>query len=125
KKNSSDPQTMEELLAASSASLTVYKKGDIVEGKIASIAGKEVLIDVGGKTEAIVGEKEWDQIKTFISELKAGDKITGVVISAENDRGQLVISVRRAGSDYRWQKMERLLKSGEPITVRGVEINKG
>lgn len=123
--SASVPQTMDELLATSDYSLKVYKKGDVVEGKIASITGKEVLIDVAGKTEAIIGEKEWDQVKTFVSELKPGDKITGVVISAENDRGQLVISIRRAGSDYRWQKMERLLKSGEPLTVRGVEINKG
>lgn len=125
KASSSNPQTMDELLASSAYSLKVYKKGDVVEGTIASITGKEVLIDVAGKTEAIIGEKEWDQVKTFVTELKPGDKITGVVISAENDRGQLVISVRRAGSDYRWQKMEKLLKSSEPITVRGVEINKG
>lgn len=116
---------MDELLAMENYSLKVYKKGDLVEGKIASVTGKEVLIDLGGKTEGVVGEKEWEQIKSFVSELNPGDKITGVVISSENDRGQIVLSVRKAGSEFRWQKMERLLKTGEPLMVKGVEINKG
>lgn len=116
---------MEELLNSSDYKLHVYRRGDTVEGTLVSVTGKEILIDVGGKTEGIVGEKEWEQVKGFVSELKPGDKITGIVISAENDRGQLVLSVRRAGSDFRWQKMEKLLKNGETINVKGVEINKG
>lgn len=118
-------QTMEELLALSGYDLKVYKKGDSVEGTLASVTGKEILIDVGGKTEGVVGEKEYDQIRGFVSELKVGDKVTGIVISAENDRGQLVLSLRKAGADFRWQKMEKLLKNGETISVKGVEINKG
>ena len=49
---------MADLLAMST--FRGYKRGDKIEGVVSSIAGREVLIDIGGKMEGIVGEKEWD-----------------------------------------------------------------
>ena len=54
-----------------------------------------------------------------------GDKDSAVVISAENEKGQMIVSIRSAGSKFRWQKAQELLKSGEAVNVKGVEINKG
>lgn len=116
---------MEELLAQVGYGQKGFKKGDLVTGSVSSISGKEVLIDFGGKTEGIVGEKEWDQVKDFVAKLKPGDKIDAVVISSENDRGQMVVSIRQAGAKFRWQRASELLKSGEAVNVRGVEVNKG
>lgn len=116
---------MEELLALSKFSPKGLKRGDLLSGNIASIAGKEVRIDFGGKMEGIVGEKEWEVVKDFVSKLKVGDSINAVVISPENDKGQMIVSIRQAGSKYRWQRAQELLKSGEPVSVKGVEVNKG
>lgn len=116
---------MEELLKMENFKPQGRKRGDIVSGTVSSISGKEVLIDFGGKMEGVVGEKEWDVVRDFVSKLKPGDKINAVVISAENDRGQMIVSIRQAGSKFRWQRATELLKSGEEVTVRGVEINKG
>lgn len=125
KSTTKEPQTMEELLAAVGYGQKGFKKGELVTGKIASISGKEVLIDFGGKTEGIVGEKEWDQVKDFVAKLKPGDKIDAIVISSENSMGQMVVSIRQAGSKFRWQRAQDLLKSGSEVNVRGVEVNKG
>ncbi len=119
----STPQTMEELLKG--YSWTGFKKGDVLIGTISSISGKEVLIDFGGKMEGVVGQKEWDQVKDYVAKLKEGEKISAVVITPESERGQMVVSIRQAGSKYRWQRAEELLKSGEAVSVKGVEINKG
>lgn len=116
---------MADLLAAYGTVFHGFKKGDTVTGTISSISGKEVLIDFGGKTEGIVGEKEWDDIKNYVSQLKIGDRVEAVVISSENDRGQMVVSIRQAGHRFRWQRAEDLLKSGEPVNVKGTEVNKG
>ncbi len=124
-KNVAEATTMEELLAQENYSFKGFKKGDSVTGKVAAITGKQVLLDFGGKTEGIVGEKEWEQIKDFVSTLKIGDPIDAIVISIENDRGQMVVSIRKAGSKYRWQHADELLKSGDPVSVRGTEVNKG
>lgn len=124
-KSKSEPTTMEGLLADVGFGFKGFKKGQFISGTVSSISGKEVLIDFGGKTEGVVGEKEWEDVKNFVSRLKTGDKIDAMVISAENDRGQMVVSIRAAGNKFRWQRVKDLLKSGEVINVRGVEVNKG
>lgn len=129
-KNSSDskvvsPSTMEELLSSYGSVVNSHKKGDVVSGVVASITGKEVLIDFGGKTEGSVGEKEWPQIKDYVSTLKPGDKITGIVISTENNRGQLVVSLRKASNVNKWGRSKELLDSGKSVTVKAVEVNRG
>lgn len=116
---------MEELLALEQFSPHGFKRGEVVTGRVSSIAGKEVLIDFGAKMEGIVGEKEWETVRDFVAKLKIGDKIPVTVISAENDKGQMIVSIRQAGSKFRWQRAAELLKSGEALTVRGVEVNKG
>lgn len=124
-KSKSEPTTMEGLLADVGFGFKGFKKGQFISGTVSSISGKEVLIDFGGKTEGVVGEKEWEDVKNFVSGLKTGDKIDAMVISAENDRGQMVVSIRAAGNRFRWQRVKDLLKSGEQVNVRGVEVNKG
>lgn len=121
----SNLETMEGLLASEEFAPRGYKRGDVVEGVVSSLSGKEILIDFGGKMEGIVGQKEWDVIREFAAKLKVGDKITAVVISGENDKGQMIVSIRQAGAKYRWQKALELLKTGTAVAVRGVEINKG
>jgi small subunit ribosomal protein S1 len=116
---------MEELLATEGYKFKGFKKGDAVHGKVASISGKQVLIDFGGKTEGVVGEKEWDQVKNFVSQLKPGDEIDAIVISTENNMGQMAVSIRQSGAKFRWQRADELLKSGEEVKVRGLEVNKG
>lgn len=125
KPSDSNLETMEELLAGERFAPRGYKRGDVVEGVVSSLSGKEILIDFGGKMEGIVGQKEWDVIREFAAKLKVGDKITAVVISGENDKGQMIVSIRQAGAKYRWQKALELLKTGTAVAVRGVEINKG
>lgn len=118
-----EPQTMEELLAG--YSWTGFKKGETISGTVSSISGKEVMIDFGGKMEGVVGEKEWEEVKDYVAGLKVGDKISALVITPESERGQMVVSVRKTGSKYRWQKAQEIFKSGGVVKVRGLEVNKG
>lgn len=125
KPSDSSPTTMDELLKAYGATFRGFKRGDKVEGTISSIAGREVLIDVGGKMEGVVGEKEWEDIKVFVATLKPGDKVLAHVISAENEKGQMILSIRNSMQSSRWQTFDQLYKSGEIVTVRPLEVNKG
>lgn len=124
-KPSREPQTMEELLAQSSFQVHGLKRGGFVDGTIKSISGKEVLIDVGAKTEGIVSEREIPYIRDFITRLKVGDKLTCYVISPENEEGQVVLSLRKASSEQKWEFLYRAQKEGLPVEVKGTEVNKG
>jgi len=124
-KSSKEPQTMEELLTQTGYKLRVLKRGDFVEGTVNYLGQKTILIDVGGKTEGVLHEKEWDLVVDLIKTLKVGDKVTCYVVLPENDKGQVVLSLKRAGFEYKWKKMRDSEKTGGVVQVRGREVNKG
>jgi ribosomal protein S1 len=118
KKSSSKPaETMEELLAQTGYSLKGVKKGDVVEGVIGHVAPNEITIEIGGKTEGVIIDRELENYKEMLMALKPGDKVVAQVIVAENDRGQSVLSLRRSIFEKRWTTLSEYQKSGETIEV--------
>ena len=92
-----EPTTMEELLEQTGYELKGVKRGQLVEGTVTDVSKKMVLVDIGGKTEGLVVDKEYENAKDFISELSVGDTLTVYVLTPENDRGQILLSLKKAG----------------------------
>ena len=124
-KSAKKPLTMEELLADSSYELVVPQKGDSLKGMITAKNKKTLVIDLGAKTEGIVADKEHDFAVEFIKDLNVGDEVSAMVISTENDRGQVVLSLRGAASDAKWEYFEAAFKNEEALDAKGVETNRG
>ncbi len=120
-----EPQTMEELLSKTGYQLQGIKKSQEVAAMITDITKRTVFFDVGGKTEGILIEKEMEQVEDFVSYLKPGDTVTTLVLSPENEKGQILLSLRKSANNWRWRLFERFLKSGEALDVRGLDINRG
>jgi small subunit ribosomal protein S1 len=116
-KSTSNPQTMEELLAQTGYTLKGIKKGDTVQGRITRVTAKEILVDVGGKAEAVVMDRELEFYKDMLMALKVGDSVVAQVIVPENDRGQSVVSLRKYITEKRWTVLSEHQKSGDPIEV--------
>ena len=119
------PQTMEELMAMMGDTIIIPKKGEVITGKISAIDKKMMTIDIGAKTEGIVVEKEFDVAADYIKELKVGQEIEAVVLSPENNRGQILLSLKKAAVDSKWEYFEDALENSKVLEVKGVEINKG
>ncbi len=119
------PQSMEELLSSSGHKIKGLKRGEFVVGKITEIRSKTMYVDVGGKTEGIITGKELGLIKDFVSRLKVGDEVSAQVRVVENDRGQTLLSLRKAAFENSWKYFEDALKSQNPIEVFGREVNHG
>jgi len=117
--------TMEQLLADTGYTLKGCKKGDTVEGIITRVAPKEVTVDIGGKTEGVVIDRELDIYRETLRALKIGDKVTAQIIVAENDRGQAVLSLRKSIFEKRWTDLIEKQKSGEPVEVLLKELVRG
>lgn len=120
-----EPTTMEELLALEKDKIRGLRRGEIVEGVVTDITPKSVFIDIGAKTDGVVLGKELERAKDYISNLKRGDKVKAYVGSTENEKGQILLSLRQAAIDFAWEAYEQMLKSGEVTEVRGREMNKG
>lgn len=119
------PTTMEELLATSGYSLSIPKKGETITGLVTLVNRKMVLVDVGAKTEGIVTDKEFEYAKDFIETIKVGDEIDVYVASEENERGQILLSLRRAMMTKLWDMLESYLKNETEVQVKAVELNRG
>ncbi len=117
KTSSANPQTMEELLAATGYQLKGVKKGAVVEGVVTRVTGKEVMVDIGGKTEGVVIDRELETYKEALMALKPGEKVVAQVIVSENDRGQAVLSLRRSIFEHRWKLLSDMQKSGQVVEV--------
>lgn len=109
------PQTMEELLQMTGYALKGIKKGQIVEGVITNVTPKEITIDIGGKAEGVVIDRELTSFKDALMNLKPGDRVTAQVIVAENDRGQAVLSLRKSIFEKQWARLTQAHKDGTPV----------
>lgn len=119
------PQTMEELLSKTGYELRGLKRGDLIEGLVTEVGRRAVFIDVGGKTEGMVVDREIDYARDLIEKLSPGDRVLAYVAQPENEAGQLLLSLRKAAADRRWDKFEKALASGESVKVSGRELNRG
>jgi len=111
------PQTMEELLAQTGYVIKGFKKGEVLEGTITRVSPKEILINIGGKTDGVVIDRELESYRETLQALKPGDKVTAQVIVSENDRGQAVLSLRQSIFEKRWTELADRQKSGESVEV--------
>lgn len=117
--------TMEELLSQSGQTIQVPKTGNIVSGKIIDITKKMVLIDVGGKTEGMVVDREFQQAKEFIETLKPGETVDVYVLDGENENGQILLSLKKAAMNKKWDEFTAMMERGDVLTVKAFDVNRG
>ncbi len=117
--------TMDDLLAMPENTVVVAKKGETIIGTVTGIDNKAVRVDIGSKTEGLVTEREYDLARDYISELKIGDKVEVTIFSTENSQGQVLLSLKHAALDARWDYFAETMEKSEVLEAKGVEINKG
>ena len=120
-----EPSTMEELLASTGYQPRGFKRGELVRGLVTEVTGRAVFVDIGGKTEAVVSDQEYDLFKDYIRALKVGDEVTAVVVVTESDAGQVVLSLRRAAADSKWKLVEEAMGDGRILSGKVKEATKG
>jgi ribosomal protein S1 len=123
--DTSSPQTMEELLAKTGYALKGLKKGDVIEGTVSKVTTREILVDIGGKAEGVVMDRELEFYKEMLMSMNIGDKVTAQVVVAENDRGQSVLSLRKFMTERRWDTLSEAQKAGTPVDVLFREVVRG
>lgn len=85
---------------------------EVIEGTVVSLTKKEVVINIGSKSEGVVATSEF----RYNPNLAVGDKVPIYVETQEDRFGQLVVSHRIARVHSAWNKVNEVLKSGEVIT---------
>lgn len=100
-------------------------RGSIVEGRIVSVRPGEVLVDIGAKAEGVISGSEIDTEDGVSEELKAGDTVLAYVLQSENESGQAILSIKKAGGERHWRTLQEKYDKSEPVEVQGLEANRG
>ncbi len=109
----------EELIKLIDSSLSKVSKDEIVTGRIISISDKDVVIDIGFKSDGVIPKSE------FSGELNIGDEVEVYLERIENYHGQLVLSKERAEKVRRWEQVEDAFKNGTVLEGTIVRRIKG
>jgi len=92
--------------------LTSINEKEVVEGTVVLVTKKEVIINIGYKSEGVVAASEF----RYNQELKAGDTVDVYVECQEDKTGQLIVSHRTARMHKAWIRVNDVLRTGEVIT---------
>ena len=84
---------------------------DIVEGTVVSIGPKDVLINIGFKSDGLIPLSEF----RHFPDLKPGDKVEVYIETQEDKLGQLVLSHKKARAMKSWERVNAALESQEVI----------
>ncbi|GAB4406329.1 MAG: 30S ribosomal protein S1 [Anaerolineales bacterium] len=120
------PPSMQDLLEQEHFGLKTFTRGETVEGKIVAISDTEMLVDIGGKSEAVVPQRDLESLDPeFRKELQVGDKVVAVVVRPQTAEGHIVVSLARAELEKDWRAAENLYKSQEVFDGLITGYNKG
>ena len=103
---------MEEALAQSETS---FATGQIVKGTIIEIRSKEVMVDIGYKSEGSVPASEFEDLD---EELKVGDEVDVLILQLEDREGMVVLSHEQAVFKKNWDNIKAICEEGGRIKGR-------
>ena len=101
----------EELDKAYDETLNKVADHQVVDGKVISIDKKEVVVNIGYKSDGIIPASEF----RYNPDLKIGDVVEVYVESAEDKKGQLILSHKKARMSKSWDRVNAALEAEEIV----------
>ena len=98
-----------------------FAAGEIVKGTIIEVRPKEVLVDIGYKSEGAISGAEFEDIKA----LKVGDQIDVLIEKLEDKEGTVVLSKEKAEFKQNWERILTICNEGGKISGKVKAIVKG
>ena len=99
------------LTKAYNETLNKIQEHQVVEGTVISVDKKEVVVNIGYKSDGIIPASEF----RYNPDLKPGDKVEVYVENQEDKRGQLVLSHKKARLQKSWENINKALENDEVI----------
>jgi small subunit ribosomal protein S1 len=110
---------MEEAMKQSGA--MPFAAGSIVPGTVIEVRPKEVLVDIGYKSEGVIPANEFEDIKA----VKIGDPLDVLIEKLEDKEGMVVLSKEKAEFKKNWERILTICNEGGTIAGKVKAIVKG
>jgi small subunit ribosomal protein S1 len=111
--------TMEEAMKQTGA--LPFAAGNIVKGTIIELRPKEVLVDIGYKSEGVISGTEFEDLKA----VKLGDEIDVLIEKLEDKEGMVILSKEKAEFKKNWERILTICNEGGTIAGKVKAIVKG
>ncbi len=108
---SSSSVSKEDQAKAYDTTLNKIQDHEVVEGSVISIDKKEVVVNIGYKSDGIIPASEF----RYNADLKIGDKVEVYVEDQEDKHGQLVLSHKKARLAKSWEDINKAMENNEVI----------
>ena len=105
-------KSREELTKSYDETLNTVKDKDVTEGTVIAINKREVVVNIGYKSDGVISISEF----RYNPDLKVGDKVEVYIENQEDKKGQLVLSHRKACASRSWERVNKALENDEVIT---------
>ena len=105
------PEDRKAIEEAYDKTLSKVVENEVVEGEVTAVTKREVVVNIGGKSEGVIPISEF----RYNPDLKVGDKVEVYVESAEDRKGQLVLSHRKARTLKSWDRVNEAYENDEIV----------
>ncbi len=116
---------MAQLLGSKTAMVNAFHKSDKVKGVVTKLTRSEIIVDIHGKSEAVVLEKDKRLLHALLSILSVGDEVVVTILNPESDTGNPVVSLRRFLEEHAWNKLSDVFRDQELVECTVTEMTKG
>ncbi|MBE6174827.1 MAG: 30S ribosomal protein S1 [Rikenellaceae bacterium] len=104
-------QPKEQIEALYGETMSNIAVGETVEGTVTEINKREVIVNIGYKSEGVIPASEF----RYATELQVGDKVEVYVESVEDKGGQLLLSHKKARQLKSWDRVNEAMENNEII----------
>jgi small subunit ribosomal protein S1 len=104
-------KSKEEIAKEYDETLSNVVEGEVVEGTVIGLNKREAVVNIGYKSEGVIPITEF----RYNPELAVGEKVEVFVESAENKKGQLILSHKKARQLKSWDRVNQAMENDEII----------
>ncbi|MEK7807492.1 MAG: S1 RNA-binding domain-containing protein [Chloroflexota bacterium] len=120
-----DANPMSSLLESDYA-MQQLSQGEIREGKITSVTHGGIFVDIGAKSEGVIGLQDLEKLEAKARDaLQVGTDVLVYIVNPEDEGGNIILSVSRAQQERDWRAAENLLSTQDVYKGQVAGFNKG
>ncbi|MBI1984995.1 MAG: S1 RNA-binding domain-containing protein [Candidatus Wildermuthbacteria bacterium] len=99
--------------------------GEIVQGKVIGVGRSAIYVDLSPHGTGLIYGREFLEEKDVLRQAKIGDVLAVKIVDLENDEGYIELSIREAGRELTWDKLQELKNTQQLVLVKVLGANKG
>lgn len=125
--NNGNNENMENFMEEIEKSMNKFYPGDIVTGTVMDINEKEVVLNLGYKSDGIIPKEELSSDPSENPEdlMKIGENVEVYIIKLDDGEGNVLVSKKRVDAEKGWEVLEEAYEKGEPVEVEVQSVVKG